>query len=402
MRPRLASPAMALILGGLTFALGAAYWVIAVLVHQSGLGSGAGSAGLAVSCGVVGVVVAWHQPRNPMGWILLGVGGFFSLTGAATLYSALAYRIHPGELPLGPVAVLAGPSWGPAVVLFGLAFLLFPDGRPASPRWRWVVRAYLTLGAVWAASAYAIAAAAIAGHDVHILAGGQLAAVNDPSGLAAALFSPLTAVFLVFTGVTWVSWLARQIAGYRRATGEHRQQLKWLMSGAAVCAVSGVITVVWGSSPSALLSVIGNIAGIGLIALPVSIGIGILKYRLYDIDRIISRTLAYAIVTGLLIGVYAGLVLLATRVLAVHGTVAVAAATLAAAALFSPLRRRVQHIVDRRFNRARYDADRTVTAFTARLNEAVDLGTVRDDLAATAQAALEPAHVSVWLTGGNR
>ena len=124
----------------------------------------------------------------------------------------------------------------------------------------------------------------------------------------------------------------------------------------------------------------------------------ILKYRLYDIDRIISRTLAYAIVTGLLVGVYAGLVLLATQVLSVHTPVAVAASTLAAAALFNPLRRRVQRVVDRRFNRARYDADQTVAAFAARLKDAVDLDSVRDDLAGVVHQALEPAHVSVWIS----
>jgi len=132
-------------------------------------------------------------------------------------------------------------------------------------------------------------------------------------------------------------------------------------------------------------------------AVPVCVGVAILKYRLYDIDRIISRTLAYAIVTGLLVGVYAGLVLLATGVLRVHTPVAVAAATLAAAALFSPVRRRVQRLVDRRFNRARYDADRTVAAFAARLQDAVDLDTVRDDLDGVVQAALEPAHLAVWI-----
>jgi hypothetical protein len=145
-------------------------------------------------------------------------------------------------------------------------------------------------------------------------------------------------------------------------------------------------------------SVVGEILGIGLAALPVGIGVGILKYRLYDIDRIISRTLAYAIVTGLLVGVYAGLVLLATRVLPLSSPVAVAASTLAAAALFSPLRRRVQRAVDRRFNRARYDADQTVAAFAARLKDAVDLDTVRDDLAGAVHQALEPAHVSVWIS----
>ena len=135
---------------------------------------------------------------------------------------------------------------------------------------------------------------------------------------------------------------------------------------------------------------------VGLAALPAAIGVAILKYRLYDIDRLISRTLAYAIITGLLVGVYAGLVLLATELLHVHTPVAVAASTLAAAALFSPVRRRVQRRVDRRFNRARYDADQTVAAFAARLKDAVDLDTVREDLARVVQAALEPDHVSVW------
>jgi hypothetical protein len=123
-----------------------------------------------------------------------------------------------------------------------------------------------------------------------------------------------------------------------------------------------------------------------------------LKYRLFDIDRIISRTLAYAIVTGLLVGLYAGLVLLATQVLQVHSTVAVAAATLAAAALFNPVRRRVQLRVDRRFNRARYDADQMVAVFAARLKDTVDLDSVRDDLASVVYQALEPAHVSVWIS----
>ena len=126
--------------------------------------------------------------------------------------------------------------------------------------------------------------------------------------------------------------------------------------------------------------------------------VAILKYRLYDIDRIISRTLSYAIVTGLLVGVYAGLVLLTTQVLTIKSPVAVAGSTLVAAALFNPLRQRVQRAVDRRFNRARYDADQTVTAFAARLQDAVDLDAVRDDLAGVVQQALEPAHVSVWVS----
>jgi hypothetical protein len=154
-----------------------------------------------------------------------------------------------------------------------------------------------------------------------------------------------------------------------------------------------VIAVSFGISST---GVAGEILAFGLAALPVGIGVGILKYRLYEIDRIISRTLAYAIVTGLLIGVYAGLVLLATEVLRFHSTVAVAVSTLAAAALFNPLRQRVQRAVDRRFNRTRYDADQTVAAFAARLKDEVDLDSIQADLAGAVQSALEPAHISIW------
>ena len=154
----------------------------------------------------------------------------------------------------------------------------------------------------------------------------------------------------------------------------------------------------WIGNRTGLWTLVEGLAAIGILALPVSIGFGILRFRLYDIDRIISRTLAYAILTGTLVGIYAGLVLLATQVFRFHAPVAVAAATLAAAALFNPMRRRVQRVVDRRFNRARYDADQTVVAFAARLKDAVDLDTVRDDLAGVVQQALEPAHLSLWIS----
>jgi hypothetical protein len=184
------------------------------------------------------------------------------------------------------------------------------------------------------------------------------------------------------------------VLSWRGASGDRRQQLKWLMAGVAA-AVAGFVI----SNAVPPLDPGATAVGVGVV-LPVCLGVAILKYRLYDIDRIISRTLAYAIVTGLLVGLYAGLVLLATQVFGFHSTVAVAAATLAAAALFNPLRKRVQQIVDRRFNRARYDAEQTAAAFAARLKDAVDLDSVRDDLARTVHQALEPAHVSVWMSKG--
>jgi hypothetical protein len=193
--------------------------------------------------------------------------------------------------------------------------------------------------------------------------------------------------------VIWLSFVGHQVLSWRRAAGERRQQLKWLACGAAVTLCAGLLGNALSSAAAA-----SQLLEVGVTAMPVAIGVGILKYRLYDIDRIISRTLAYAIVTGLPVGVYAGLVLLATRELSVHAPVAVAAATLAAAALFNPVRRRVQHAVDRRFNRARYDADQTVMAFASRLKDATDLDSVCDDLASTIQLALEPAHLSLWVS----
>jgi MFS family permease len=198
-----------------------------------------------------------------------------------------------------------------------------------------------------------------------------------------------------------LSFVAAQVLSWRRSSGERRQQLKWLMSGAAVLVLSQVIVqpvlALYPNLPQVQL-VAGFLLGLGAAALPASMAVAILKYRLYDIDRIISRTLSYAIVTGLLIGMYAGLVLLATQVFQFRTPVAVAAATLAAAALFNPLRQRVQRAVDRRFNRARYDADKTVAAFAARLKDAVDLDAVQADLATVVHQALEPAHVSVWMS----
>jgi hypothetical protein len=188
------------------------------------------------------------------------------------------------------------------------------------------------------------------------------------------------------------------VASWRRSSGERRQQLKWLLVGSAAAGIGLGISIVPGTGT------IGGVVGVAMsLAFPLCIGVAVLRYRLFDIDRVISRTLGYAIVTGLLVGVYAGIVLLATEVLRFrHSTVAVAAATLAAAALFNPLRSRVQTMVDRRFNRARYDADRIVAAFAARLQDAVDLDAVQADLASSVQQTLEPAHISVWIRAGGR
>jgi hypothetical protein len=292
--------------------------------------------------------------------------------------------------------VLAQPGWAAGIVLAGLAVLLFPDGQPPSRRWRWVLWVYLAVAMLYLAGAGVVTVGAISGHHIRVDSSGNLVMLSHPSG-SAAWWGAAEAVFFPVLAVCWLGSLVSQVASYRRSSGDRRQQLKWLLTGSAIAGI-GIPLTTWLSGMHGGLGVAGSIAGAAtLLALPVCMGVAILKYRLFDIDRIVSRTLAYTIVTGLLLGLYTGLVLLATRVLSVSSPVAVAAATLAAAALFNPLRHRVQRDVDRRFNRARYDTDQMVAAFAARLQGAVNLGTVRDDLTGVVCTALEPSHVSVWI-----
>jgi hypothetical protein len=385
-RSWLTSPVSVLALSGLLLVLIAVDAPLAGLAHQSiNASSGSSPVWFTGVLGVLGFVLAWRRPRNPLGWILLVAAVFSTLSEDASFYTVADYRLHHGGLPLGWVAVLAQPGWAPTLALSGLAVLLFPDGALPSPRWRPVFWVYLAVAGLWIASAEAVSVSAVAGHDVRIDPGGNLLGLGSTTG-PYGWFGVVEDVFFPVLAVCWLASLTAQAGSYRRSSGERRQQLKWLLTGGVVAAIGEVLA----------LSGLGTLAGTVLVlAVPASMGVAILKYRLYEIDRIISRTLGYAIVTGLLVGVYAGLVLLATEVLELRSTVAVAAATLAAAALFNPVRRRVQQVVDRRFNRARYDADQMVAAFAARLKDAVDLDAVRDDLASVVQQALEPAHLSV-------
>jgi hypothetical protein len=229
---------------------------------------------------------------------------------------------------------------------------------------------------------------AVTGQTVPVSASGNSAAN------ASGAWDVAENVVVFGIGASCLVWLIAQVPKYRRSAGERRQQLKWLYSGAFALVVSAVISALASGDSTSYWQVVGTL---GLAILPVCVGVAVLKYRLYAIDRIISRVISYAIVTAVLGGMFAGLVLLATQVLPVKAPVAVAAATLAAAALFNPLRRRVQHAVDRRFNRARYDAEMVIAGFTARLRLTVDLDTVQGDLVDAVDAAFQPAHVSVWL-----
>jgi len=333
----------------------------------------------------VGALLAWKRPGNPIGWLL-------SATGLAVAGGGLEVLLARFSRTL-TLADWLGWIWLLGLGLCVFVVLLFPTGKLPSRRWQPVA---------WAAGA------GLAGWVLGNAFAPTIITARTPTpnpvgvtGPAGAIFKIMMvggALLIIATGLAAILSLAFR---YRRARTAERAQLKWLVYAAVLIVAVLLVEVPAGQIAGGgdAANNLQNAMSIGAVALvPVAIGIAVLRYRLYDIDRVISRTVAYAIVTAVLAGTYAGLVLLATHVFGSRTPVAVAAATLAAAALFSPLRRRVQRGVDRRFNRARYDADKTVAVFAARLKDAVDLDAVHADLASAVQQALEPAHVSVWIS----
>jgi hypothetical protein len=309
--------------------------------------------------------------------------------------------MHHGMLPPGSVvAVVLQECWPLFLLFVAILLRIFPDGTLPAGRWHRRSVVLIIAGLLIGLAASSGGLLAVAAHDARFKASGDLASPSP------GVVNVLSGVVIAATLVSWVTWLVFQIPAYRRADGERRQQLKWLYSGAAIFVVWVIIGVFivpvsigeapgWGTQP-----VVGALSTLGTSALPVCLGVAVLKYRLYELNRIISRVVSYALITALLGGVFIGLILLATHVLPVKGPVAVAAATLVTAALFNPLRRRVQQVVDRRFNRSRYDAAAVVAAFNARLRHTVDLDAVRLDLLGVVHEAFQPTQVSMWLRPG--
>ena len=333
----------------------------------------------------VGALLAWKRRENPIGWLLSATGLAYAVGVSGILLAHL-----PRTLTL---ANWLGWIWLLGLGLCVFVVLLFPTGKLPSRRWRPVA---------WAAGA------GLAGWVLGNAFAPTIVSVSPPvpnpvgvTGPAGDIFKIMAPGGVLLIAVTGLAAIVSLAFRYRSAQTAERAQLRWLVYAGALI-VAGLIAEVPTEAiigPGNAANNLQNAVSSGAVALvPVAIGIAVLRYRLYDIDRVISRTLAYAVITGLLVGIYAGLVLLATHVVGLRTPVAVAAATLAAAALFSPVRRRVQRVVDRRFNRARYDADKTAAAFAARLKDTADLDAVRDDLAGVVQKALEPAHISVWLS----
>ena len=376
-RFRWATPGAAVVVAVVTFVLLVIGFPLSELAKQGPVNQDI----LMLPFAIVGFIVARKQPRNPIGWIMLALAPIFELSADAGMYSVYVYHLGHTNLPLGRVAVALTQLWVALIVLLPMPIMLFPDGRIESRRWRRALWVYLSICVLVLISTAVGDLGAFTDRNIRVDSTGEL--VSKSKGGQDVV---VVVLFLAYALLA-LAFVIRQMVAFRRAKGERREQLKWLMCGGTIGIVAIAITLTIG----------GGFAFAGIIAVPVSIGIGILKYRLYDIDRLISRTLSYAIVTGLLVGIYIGMVTLATRALPLSSPIGVAASTLTVAALFSPLRRRAQHLVDRRFNRARYDADATIAAFAARLRDEVDLERVQHDLLDVVRRSVEPSHVAVWV-----
>jgi hypothetical protein len=347
---------------------------------------------------LVGVVVVLRQPRNPIGWILMGVIGLFFLSNDAGLYGQLIYQ-HGHAWPGGPVSLFLEPLWAPGLILLPpVAILLFPDGRVESRPLRWMLRTYIAGSVVLLASFWGVVAGALIDDNIHLVPDGDLTVINTPPGW----FSALEGVTLAYVGLCAIVWIGAQVIRWRRASGAYRQQVKWLMCGSAV-AIACLMLILAGPNfgGSTVGRAVRALIPVGVAALPVGIGVGILRYRLYEIDVIIRKTLVYTALLGLLAACYLGGVYLIGDLLQAltgqSGALAVTLSTLAVAAAFQPLRTRIQRTVDHRFYRRKYDAAQTLDAFTGRLRGQIELDALASDVLEVVRLTLQPSMASLWL-----
>lgn len=398
---RLATPGGAVAIGAVVLALGVAGVPLAGLAHQLNW-SNIEWLAVVLPFGAVGFLVAWRQPRNALGWLLLITALLMLVQTDADYYVLWDYGFRHGHLPWGAAAIYLSIS-PPIQVLLALAILLFPDGRLPSARWKWLLVPVAVIAALDVLAGIGQITRMLLDHlriDV-IISSGDVIVPPPPGHDWIRWFGQAQKADIVLFAVLIVAWLFHHVPRYRRSRGDFRLQMKWLIAGAVTTVICGVLltnlsNTVSNSSPWWVFAILG-LSELGLAALPMCVGVAVLRYRLYEIDRLVSRTLSYAIVTGLLVGVYAGVVTFGTRVLPFSSPVGVAASTLVVAALFNPLRHRVQRAVDRRFNRPRYDAEATVAAFASRLRDEVDLTAVSDQLVEAVSVSVQPAHVSVWI-----
>ena len=353
----------------------------------------------AIACGTVGAVVGIRRPDNRVGWIFVAIGLLFATQAFINEYTIAAVLAVPGDLPGEPqIAWLLTWLWVPSVAL-ALIFLplLFPTGRLISPAWRpaagFGVFATVILSIIAAMAPGPIRQATFVDNPFQPLS-------LDPGG-ASIVFAVFALPFMVAIGVAITS----QVRRFRAADDEARAQIKWFALASVIGGSLYAFYILSSafSPPPAITKSLEILNVLALLGLPIAAGVAILRYRLYDVDRFISRTIAYGAVSALLVATYAGVILLLQGPLGeVNGgqTIQVAISTLVVAGLFQPVRGRVQRVVDRRFDRARVDAERTSIAFSDRLRDEVDIATVTADLDATVRASLAPTSLGIWLRTG--
>jgi hypothetical protein len=340
---------------------------------------------------VVGLAVARSQPRNTVAWTFLVSGLLNGINSFGQGFAAVGQRDGwPAWLQFFG-AWCTGWSWFPGLFLIiTIGLLHFPNGKPVSPRWRWADKAAIATMCLWIV-AVGVATWGLPADEL------DSSSAPHPHGWRAVIWTFAYVCFLAILPLI-VTAVSSLIVRWRRSGLVQKTQIRWVVAAGAL-AVIAEITIdalpELGVPVSDAAQTLTESASFGLIA--VATGFAILRYRLYDIDRIISRSLSYVAVTGLLVGVYATVVVVTTDVLSFSSPVAGTASTLAAAALFSPVRRRVQRIVNRRFNRTSYNADATLAQFSARLRESVDLASVRADLLDTVSRSVEPSQASIWI-----
>jgi hypothetical protein len=334
---------------------------------------------LAVGYSVIGAIIASRLPNHPIGWICCAIGLIAAVDHFGGEYAVYALLARSDALPGGKAMVwIQGWFWMLFVGLIVFLLLLFPTGRLPSSRWRpfaWLSAAVISVGVIWSSAI-------------------------SPDVRPDAPPSPIQQLVLALGLVA----AASVVVGRRNARGVERQQIKWLLYAGAIWFVGGILQITvfsplvegsWGLWVGNLLVAVGGLGG------PIAIGVAILRYKLYEIDTLINRTLVYGVLTASLVLFYLGSVILLQALFRAltgqESQLAVVASTLAIAALFNPLKRRIQSFIDRRFYRRKYDAAKTLEAFSAKLRNETDLDTLSDDLTGVVRETMQPAHISLWL-----
>jgi hypothetical protein len=394
-RRRWSSPAVAASLGVLVVLLLTGFVMLSAISRGHGATLVA-EAAIGLTFGAVGLLLALRQRANPIGWLMLGTAGSIVLNIDARLFAVHNYHSGvAGQLPARFAVFVVGATWAAPILLGTPTLLLFPDGKLPSDRWRWQLRTFVGIGMAMLLGQSLSEASVVGRLDLKIDSAGE--STNNPGGVYETI-EVLSALLVLALMPMWLAWIVRLVRSCRSASGVRRQQLMWISSGAAVCIIGLIaeLTVTGSSATQAIVHAVGTLMAC---ALPVSMGIAIMRYRLYEINRLVSRTVSYVLVSAIVVGAYLAVVTTSTGLLGFSSPVAVAASTLVAVVLFNPLRRRLQRVVDRRFNRARYDADAMVAAFVSRLRAAEDLDTVEPELITTVQRTFEPTHVGIWVRG---